>query len=145
MAAHLLGTVAWLGGGFSLLMLGAAAAREPRAQLGLVTRLQGALMRGLVLPGAVTVVATGLILTLSMYGQAASLDVPRRLMVMQGTGILGALIVLVVSVPAAARIQRLEPVGEYAALFDALSRRLRLSGLISGFLGLIALVAGAVR
>ena len=89
--------------------------------------------------------ATGLLLTLSMYGQAASLGIPTRVMVLQGTGILAAVIVLVVTVPTSARIQRLDPVGEYAPLFDALRQRLRIAGLLAGLLALIALVAGASR
>ena len=145
LVAHLLGVVAWMGGAFSMMALSMAAAAEARNHLALVVRLQGALVRGLVLPGAVMAVASGLMLTLSMYGQAASMGVPRRLMVMQGAGILAAVIVLVVIVPTAARIQRLDPVGEYAPLFDALRRRLRLAGMVSGVLGLIALVAWEMR
>lgn len=137
--------VAWLGGAFSVMTLGLAAARERRDQLGLVVRLQGALVRGLVLPGAVTTVITGLMLTLSMYGQATSAGMPRKLMVMQGTGILAAVIVLVIAVPTAARLQRLDPVGEYGPLFDALRNRTRLAGVLASVLGLIALVAGGMR
>jgi hypothetical protein len=137
--------VAWLGGAFSVMTLGLASSRERRDHLGLVVRLQGALVRGLVLPGAVTTVITGLMLTLSMYGQATSSGMPRKLMVMQGTGILAAVIVLVITVPTAARLQRLDPVGEYGPLFDALRKRIKLAGLLAGVLGLIALVAGGMR
>lgn len=145
MVAHLFGVVAWMGGAFAMMTIGMAAAREPREHLALTTRLQGAIVRGLVLPGAVTVVVSGLILTLSMYGQAATTGMPQRLMVMQGAGIVAAVVVLVVIVPTSARIQRLDPVGEYAPLFDALRRRLKVAGMVAGVLGLIALVAGAIR
>lgn len=145
LVAHLLGVVAWLGGAFSLMTVSMAAAREGRDQLAVVVRLQGAMVRGLVLPGAVTAVASGLMLTLSRYGQAASAGVPRNLMIMQGAGILAAVIVLVVTVPTSARLQRLDPMGEYGPLFDALRKRLKLAGMIAGMLGLIALVAGGMR
>jgi len=145
LAAHLLGVVAWLGGGFAIMTLGMTSAREPREQLGFLVRMQGHLVRGLVLPGAVTAVVSGLLLTLSLYGQAASAGMPRRLLIMQGAGIVAAVIVLVVMVPASARIQRLDPVGQHAPLFDALRARLRMAGMIAGVLGLLALVAGAMR
>jgi len=141
----LLGVVAWMGGAFAAMAMSMAAVRERRDQLALVVRLQGAIVRGLVLPGAVVAVASGLMLTLSMYGQAAGVGMPRNLMIMQGTGILAAVIVLVVTVPTTARLQRLDPMGEYGPLFDALRKRLKLAGIIAGALGLIALVAGGMR
>lgn len=145
LAAHLLGFVAWLGGAFAILAIDAAAAREPRDRLGLVVRSQGAILRTLILPGAVCTVISGLLLTLSMYGQASSLGMPRPLMVMQGTGIVAAVLVLAVVAPTAARVQRLDPMGEYGPLFDALRARLKTSGMLSAALGLVALAAGAIR
>jgi regulator of extracellular matrix RemA (YlzA/DUF370 family) len=145
LAAHLLGFTAWLGGAFAIMAIDATSAREPRDRLGFVVRTQGAILRTLILPGAVCTTISGLMLTLSMYGQASSLGMPRPLMVMQGTGIVAAVLVLAVVAPTAARVQRLDPVGEYGPLFDALRGRLKTSGMISAALGLVALAAGAIR
>jgi hypothetical protein len=134
-----------MGGAFSVMAMSMAAVGERRDHLALVLRLQGAIVRGLVLPGAVLVVVSGLMLTLAMYGQASGVGMPRNLMIMQGAGILGALIVLVVTVPITARLQRLDPMGEHGPLFDALRQRLKIAGMIAGVLGLIALVASAMR
>ncbi|NOT08286.1 MAG: hypothetical protein HOP28_08770 [Gemmatimonadales bacterium] len=143
-AAHLLGFVAWMGGAFAAMTIGTASRQEPRDRWGAVARLQGAIYTGLVLPGAICTVISGLVLTLSLYGQAASVGIPRFLMLMQGTGLLAALLTLVVIVPTSARLVRLDPVGPHAALFDRLRAKLRFAGMISAFLALLALVAGAM-
>ena len=43
-----------------------------------------------------------------------------------------------------ARLTRLDPAGEHAALFDALRKRAALSGMLTGLLGVTALVSGAL-
>ena len=59
-------------------------------------------------------------------------------------GIVGALLVLFIAVPTAAKLGRLDPEGEAAAHFDELRRRQRVVGSLAGMLGLVALVAGAM-
>ena len=66
------------------------------------------------------------------------------MVVMQGAGIVGALIVLLVGLPTAAKLARLDPSGQGAAYFDELRQRQRVTSSIAGGLGLIALVAGAL-
>ena len=60
---------------------------------------------------------------------------------MQGLGILAALLTLSISVPAAARLARLDPMGQHAAFVDRLRKRQRLVGLITLAMGLLALLA----
>ena len=142
---HVVGYILWMGGGFAAMSAGILMQQLPRQELGVAVQMQGRLMRGLILPGAVMVVLSGLILTLRLYGSATSVSgFPTALMVMQGTGLLAAGITLVVSFPAVTRLSRLDPAGPHAPLFDALRQRARLSGIVSGALAVVALVSGVL-
>jgi phosphatidylserine synthase len=66
------------------------------------------------------------------------------LIVMQGAGILAAILVLAFMLPSYARLTRVNPEGEHAAYFDGLRRRQRIFGMISGMLALLALIAGGL-
>lgn len=142
---HLLGFIMWMGGGYAAISLGLLMRRLPRNELAMPVMVQGRLMRELILPGAVLATITGIMLTLSLYGSATSVQgYPGGLMAMQGAGMLGAVLVLIVGVPTGARIARLDPVGEHAPLFDALQRKAAVTGVISGALALIALIGGVL-
>lgn len=65
------------------------------------------------------------------------------LMLMQGAGLVGALLVLFVSVPTSNRLAKVNPV-DSAELFDAVRRRQAIAGTLAGTLALLALVAGAM-
>jgi len=141
---HLLGFTLWLGGGLASMVAGIAGKREDRAGLGAVARTQAAIQKNIVSPGALLTVLSGLVLTFSVTGRSgetAGFALP--LMVMQGTGLLGALITLLVGLPTASKLARLDPVGPGAALFDELRQRQRIVASVAGFLALVALVAGA--
>lgn len=141
---HVAGYVLWMGGGFSIMALWLAMAREPRERLGPLVRLVSVIHRALVLPGTLLVVLSGLLLTLSLYSQASATGFPVSLMVMQGAGLLAAGLVFVINAPTLARLARLDPVGEYAITFDALRKRAGLSGRLTALLGVTALVAGVL-
>lgn len=137
---HLLGFTMWLGGGLSAMFVGIAAKREDPRGVGAMVRAQSTLYKILIGPGALLTVLSGLVLTLRLYSGGGS----AWLMTMQGAGILGALLVLFVAVPASARLARLDAEGPNAAYYAALRGRLRVVGIIAGTLGLIALLAGAM-
>jgi hypothetical protein len=142
---HLLGFTMWLGGGLASMVAGIAAQREDRQGLGAVVRSQAALQRILVAPGALLTVLSGLILTFAVTGRTGDLaGFSFWLVVMQGTGIIGALISLLVGLPTATRLARLDPAGANAAFFDELRQRQRMVASIAGVLALIALLAGAL-
>jgi hypothetical protein len=142
---HLLGFTMWLGGGFASMVAGIAAKREDRQGLGAVVRSQAALQRVLIAPGALLTVMSGLILTFSVTGRTGDLvGFSFWLVVMQVTGIVGALVTLLVGLPTAARLARLDSVGGNSAFFDELRQRQRIVASIAGVLALIALVAGAM-
>jgi hypothetical protein len=63
---------------------------------------------------------------------------------MQGAGLVAALLTLLIALPTASKLSRLEPAGETARYFDELRQRQRIVGSISGTLGLVALFAGSM-
>ena len=139
---HVLGVALWVGGAIALLLLDQQSRRTPREALADAVQLQATLLRAMVLPGAVLVVITGLLLTLRLYGSATSLSgFPVPLMVMQAAGLVGAVLVLVVMAPALTRLTRLEPAGPHARLFDQLRGRVRAVGFIALGFAVAALVA----
>jgi hypothetical protein len=142
---HLLGFSMWLGGGLASMVAGIAAKREGREGLGAIVRSQAAAWKAIVAPGALLTVLSGLILTFSVVGRTAELaGFNPWLGVMQGAGLLGALLVLLIGLPTAARLARLDPMGQGAAHFDELRTRQKIVASVSGTLALVALVAGAM-
>jgi hypothetical protein len=141
---HLLGFTMWLGGGLASMVAGIAAKREDRAGLGAITRAQAAAYKAIIAPGAILVALSGLILTFSVSGRTGELvGFSIWLVVMQGAGLVGALMVLLIGLPTAAKLARLDPMGPGAAFFDELRQRQRIVASASGGLALVALVAGA--
>jgi hypothetical protein len=142
---HLLGFTMWLGGGLAVMVAGVASSREDRAALGAVVRAQAAVYKAIIGPGALLAVLSGLILTFSVSARIGELvGFSIWLLIMQGAGVLGALIVLLIGLPTAAKLSRLDPVGPGAAFFDELRQRQRVVGSVAGTLALLALVAGAL-
>jgi putative copper export protein len=139
---HLLGFTLWLGGAIAAMITGIAAKREDRQGLGAVVRAQAVLMRVAIAPGVILAVLSGLILTFQL-----SSDLPGFnpwLVTMQGAGIVAALLTLLISLPTATKLGRIDPLGETAGYFDELRQRQRIVGSIAGTFGLVALFAGAM-
>jgi hypothetical protein len=142
---HLLGFTLWLGGAIAAMIMGIAAKREDRHGLGAVVRAQASVMKVAIAPGALITVLSGLILTFSataVLNEVAGFNI--WLLTMQGAGLIAALLTLLISLPTAAKLSRLDPVGEAAGYFDELRQRQRIVGSISGTFGLVALFAGAM-
>ena len=143
---HLAGMTMWLGGGFAVMFAGIASKKFAREQLASTARLFAVIHARVIAPGAVLVVLSGLVLTMqlmSALGAGAGGAISPWIMVMQGAGLVAAALVIVVSVPASMKAARLDPVTQ-AVAFDALRVRLRVVGAVSGILGAIALLAGAM-
>ncbi len=140
--AHVLGFVLWLGGGLAGMVIGIRGRSEERAIQGAVARLQAALSQRLVVPGALLTVISGVYLSIP----AARAGSPSAwLMVMQGAGLVAAILVLFVVNPAIHRLAHLDPVGESAARFDHLRRRHTVAAMIAGNLGILSLIAGVLH
>jgi len=142
---HILGFTWWLGGGMAAMVAGVAAKNFAPDERLAVYRGLSALARMIVAPGAFLVLGTGIMLMLS--SGSAGADAPSAwLGIMMGAGLVGALIVLIVVVPTAAKLGRLtpDPRGDLPEAFLGLRKRQAVFGTIAGTLGLIALVAGTV-
>lgn len=144
LSLHLIGFTAWMGGLLAVLASNAAARREDPGLRGVAARLHAGVYRALVGPGAMLTVVSGMILTLQLYGEATSVGLSHALMAMQGLGLLAGLVSLIVSVPTASRLARLEPTGPSAGLFAQLATRLGRADLVTLVLSTVALVAGAM-
>jgi len=142
---HIIGFTLWIGGGLASMVAGIVSKGEERAGLGAVVRAQAAIQRILVAPGALITVLSGLMLTFAMTslrGGEAGFSI--WLVLMQGAGLVGALIVLLVGLPTSSRLTRIDPQGANAAYFDELRQRQRITSSIAGALALAALVGGAM-
>lgn len=139
---HLLGFTMWIGGALGSMFAGISGRGEERSALAVVVRTQAALHRLLILPGAMLTVLSGLVLTFRVTGAYAGANT--WLMVMQGAGLIAALIVLLIGVPTVSRLARIDPTGPHADAFDDLRSRHGVISSMAGFLALLALLAGAM-
>ena len=142
---HIIGFTLWIGGGLASMVAGIVSKGEERAGLGAVVRAQAAVQRMLVAPGALLTVLSGVMLTFAMTslrGGEAGFSI--WLVLMQGAGLVGALIVLLVGLPTSAKLSRIDPEGTNAAYFDELRQRQRITSSLAGVFALVALVGGAM-
>lgn len=140
---HIMGFAAWLGGGLAVMLSGITAKHfRPDHRL-IVYRIMGVVTRSLVGPGAVLVTVSGLIL-LVPYFQSSM--VPTWLMAMMVFGLLGAIVVIGIVTPTAARLARLEvdARGELPESFTGLRRKQVVFATLAGTLALVALIAGTL-
>jgi hypothetical protein len=142
---HIVGFTLWIGGGLASMVAGIVSKGEERGRLGAVVRAQAAVQKVLVAPGALLTVLSGLMLTFavtSLTGGEAGFSL--WLVLMQGAGLVGALIVLLVGLPTSSKLARIDPLGPNAAYFDELRQRQRVTSSIAGVFALAALVGGAM-
>src|SRR2546428_7360058 len=94
--------------------------------------------RNLIGPGAVLVVVSGIVLSVPYF---KSSTVPTWLMAMQTFGLLGAVVVIGVVTPTAARLGRLEGDArcELPVAFTGLRRRQAIFATLAGVLAILAL------
>lgn len=140
---HIMGFVAWLGGGLAVMLSGITAKHYHPAHRLAVYRIMGMITRSLVGPGAVLVVVSGIILSVPYFKSAT---VPTWLMAMQTFGFLGAVVAIALVVPVAARLGRLEldPRDDVPESFPGLRRRQAIFATLAGVLALLALLAGTL-
>lgn len=140
---HVIGFVAWLGGGLAVMLCGLTAKYFPPEQRLAVYRVMSVVTRNLVGTGAVLVVVSGLVLSVPFFKSAT---VPTWLMAMQTLGLLGAIVAVAIAVPTAARLGRLEvdARGELPESFTGLRRRQAIFATLAGFLALLALLAATL-
>jgi hypothetical protein len=140
---HVMGVVAWLGGGLAVMLSGITAKHFPPDQRLAVYRVMSVVSRNLIGPGAVLVVVSGFVLSVPYFQSATA---PTWLMAMQLLGLVGAIVAIAIVTPVAARLGRLEvdARGELPETFTGLRRRQAIFATIAGILALLALLAGTV-
>jgi hypothetical protein len=142
---HIVGFTLWVGGGLASMVAGIVSKGEERGRLGAVVRAQAAVQRVLVAPGALLTVLSGVMLTFAVTSlRGGEVGFSLWLVLMQGAGLVGALIVLLVGLPTSSRLVRIDPLGPNAAYFDELRQRQRITSSIAGVFALAALVGGAM-
>ena len=140
---HILGFVAWLGGGLAVMLSGITAKYFPPEHRLAVYRVMSVVSRNLIGPGAVLVVLSGFVLSVPFFRSAT---VPTWLLAMQGLGLLGAIVAIGIVTPTAARLGRLQldPRGELPEAFAALRRRQAIFATLAGVFALLALISGTI-
>ena len=142
---HVLGFTLWIGGAIASMVAGVSANREGREGLGVVARAQAAIQKLLIGPGALLTVLSGLMLTFRATGMTGELlGFNLWLVLMQAAGIIGALVALLISLPTANKLARLDPAGPHADYFDELRARQKVTSSIAGVLALAALLGGVM-
>jgi len=140
---HVIGFVAWIGGGLAVMLSGITAKYFPPDQRLAVYRIMAVITRNLVGTGAVLVVVSGFVLSVPYFKGAT---VPTWLMAMQLLGFMGAIVAIAIVTPTAARLGRLEvdARGELPEAFTGLRRRQAIFATVAGVFALLALVAWTV-
>jgi len=140
---HIMGVVAWLGGGLAVMLSGITAKNFPPEQRLAVYRIMSVVTRNLIGPGAVLVVVSGFVLTVPYFKSAT---VPSWLLAMQALGLLGAIVAVAIVTPTAARLGRLQldPRGDLPESFSGLRRRQAVFATIAGVFALLALLSGTL-
>lgn len=140
---HVIGYVAWIGGGLAVMLSGITAKYFPPEQRLAVYRIMAVITRNLVGTGAVLVVVSGFVLSVPYFKGAT---VPTWLMAMELLGFMGAIVAIAIVTPTAARLGRLEvdARGELPEAFTGLRRRQAIFATVAGVFALLALVAGTV-
>lgn len=145
---HLLGMAMWLGGGLAAMVLAIFARREAPSARAVVHRLLSSVHSMVIALGALLTVASGLVLSMDLMtaGGAALMNQP-RVWLMQGAGLVGGLVVLLVGLPAAIKLGGVSVVdadGELPEAFEKYRRRNAMANAVGGTLALVALFAAVV-
>lgn len=145
---HFLGMSLWIGGAAAA-MVAAMSARTESGDVRLgVFRLLANIQTRVISLGALVTTVTGLVLTMQLVqaGAGAAMGAP-RIVIMQATGLLGAALVLFVSLPTAIKIARLAspPVDEpVRAALEQYRKRQAVVSSVAGLLALVALYSGVM-
>lgn len=145
---HFVGMCLWIGGAVGAMVMALGARRESSEVRAGAFRLISQVHTMVIGPGALLVVASGLLLTMQyMGGDATELIAAPRIWVMQGAGLLGGLIVLFVGLPTAVKMGGLavpDQTGSLSPQFEGLRTRQAIVSSIAGTLAIVALFAAVL-
>lgn len=141
---HLLGMILWIGGAIAALVLDAKANREPHPARAVVARLAAQFQTWLIAPGAVLTVISGFMISFASYQNGVDIMTP-KLLVMQGLGLLGALLILAIVLPSATQVVRAAAyaaeTGQVGNRLDQLRRRVAVTSIAAWLMAVVALAA----
>jgi hypothetical protein len=145
---HLLGSAMWIGGALAGMLIAFAAREEPPAVRAGLFRTLAKLHTMVIGIGAMLAVTTGIVLTMWHTANGGG-DIMRepRLWVMQGTGLLGGILVMFMGLPTAVKMGGLAVAAEdgtFPRAFEMYRRRQAVISSIAGVLAIVALLAWKV-
>lgn len=139
---HFLGSALWIGGAIAAMVVALGARNESVIVRAGAFRLLVPVHTLVIAPGALLVVASGILLTMQlMTGGATELMAAPRIWVMQGTGLVGGLLVLFIGLPTAVKMGGLAVPDESGSLSHAFERYRKRQAVISSIAGVMAVVA----
>ncbi len=145
---HFVGSALWIGGAFAAMVLAVTSRKESMVVRAGVFRLLVNVHTIIIGTGALLVVGTGFLLTmwLAQSGAGEALSQP-RIWIMQATGIVGGLMVLLIGLPTAVKMGALAvPIegDEMLPEFERYRKRQAVVSSVAGVLAVISLFAGTV-
>ena len=142
---HILGTAMWIGGGLAGMVVAFSARDEaPHVRAG-AFRIIGRLHTMIIGFGALLVLGSGVILTMTMYSDGlGDLFSDTKLWVMIVTGLLAGLMVLFVGLPTASRLSALAIASDKGTLppaFEMYRKRMAVVSSVAGALAVVSLLS----
>lgn len=139
---HFLGSALWIGGALAAMVVALGARNENVGVRAGAFRLLVSAHTLVIAPGALLALASGILLTMNlMTGGATELMAAPRIWVMQGAGLVGALLVLFIGLPAAVKMGGLAVPDESGSLSPAFERYRKRQAVVSSIAGVLAVVA----
>ena len=146
---HAAGYAVWLGASLTFMVFGPAARRAPLAAWAHTWITLAKVQRTLVAPAAAVSTVTGILLTMALVKSRFDVGSAMWLMVMQGFGLVAAIITVAFATPLANRMARLAErsveKGEMDPAAEKVRKALALTSSISGAMMLVALYFGVTR
>ena len=139
---HVLGIALWLGASFSFMIVGPAAKRMPLEAWAHTWITLARVQRAIVAPAAAVATVTGILLTMALAKSGFEMGNALWLLIMQGLGLVAAILTLVFAGPMVNRMALLaERSLEKKQMDPAADRVRRVVALVSSISGLLILVA----
>lgn len=149
MFLHAAGYAVWLGASLTFMVFGPAARKVPLASWAHTWITLAKVQRALVAPAAAIATVTGILLTMALAKSQFDMGSATWLLVMQGFGLVAAIITVAFATPLVNRMARLAErsveKGEMDPAAERVRKALALTSSISGVMILVALYFGVTR
>ena len=146
---HAVGWAVWLGASLTFMVFGPAARKVPLASWAHTWMTLAKVQRVLVAPAAAVATVTGILLTMALVKSHFDMGSAMWLMVMQGFGLVAAILTIVFATPLVNRMARLAErsleKGEMDPAAERVRKALALTSSIAGVMILVAVYFGVTR